>query len=448
MASVNDLAGLYYNRARWYDANIGRFISEDPIGFGSSDTNLYRYAGNDPVNFRDPSGLFFEDSGFNSGGFHFGNDIGFGDFGSFDTSFFDTSFSDFGFSDFSFDSSGFSDFGFGSFGTGAFFAEPIDLRFNPALRKEFERKLAQALGSLVSSEVERLTFGGPEDVLRLLADTSRGLGSGAARGIEQLTVGSSTFAGTGGAVGSVFEQTGNLAGSLLDVKARADSIRSTIIETTRIANEQGFALAAGEVLGTNSIVAGTFGFDPITGDFVENRAERFFSGIGQLSGTAAGILSRTGVNPSLNFRFDTSGGRLFNTSPSLRRGAADFGLFDSKGTSNRTFIGPLTEPQSIASKAAFGFDNFECIQCTDAVVTAIKGRGFSGQIRQVSSQGHIGTTRVRSSQSIGFQNHFGVQVDDLIFDNISPFGVPVNDFFSSLFTSRGNTIKVLPFEPF
>ncbi len=46
---------LYYNRARWYDAGSGRFISEDPI---ASDTNPYRYAGNSPMNATDPSGLF------------------------------------------------------------------------------------------------------------------------------------------------------------------------------------------------------------------------------------------------------------------------------------------------------------------------------------------------------------------------------------------------------
>ena len=52
-----DAPDLYYYRARYYDPTIGRFITPDPIGFMGGDTNFYRYVGNDPVNFRDPSGL-------------------------------------------------------------------------------------------------------------------------------------------------------------------------------------------------------------------------------------------------------------------------------------------------------------------------------------------------------------------------------------------------------
>jgi RHS repeat-associated protein len=35
--------GLYYMRARYYDPNVGRFISEDPMGFGGGDVNLFAY---------------------------------------------------------------------------------------------------------------------------------------------------------------------------------------------------------------------------------------------------------------------------------------------------------------------------------------------------------------------------------------------------------------------
>jgi RHS repeat-associated protein len=48
--------GLMYYRARWYDAEQGRFTSEDPLGFGAG-LNLYEYGMNDPVGNSDPSGL-------------------------------------------------------------------------------------------------------------------------------------------------------------------------------------------------------------------------------------------------------------------------------------------------------------------------------------------------------------------------------------------------------
>jgi len=48
--------GFYYYRARYYDPQLGRFISQDPIAFAAGDTNLYRYVGNSPLTFVDPSG--------------------------------------------------------------------------------------------------------------------------------------------------------------------------------------------------------------------------------------------------------------------------------------------------------------------------------------------------------------------------------------------------------
>jgi len=47
---------LYYYRARFYDPAIGRFVSQDPIGFRAGDVNLYRYVFNTPLIATDPAG--------------------------------------------------------------------------------------------------------------------------------------------------------------------------------------------------------------------------------------------------------------------------------------------------------------------------------------------------------------------------------------------------------
>jgi RHS repeat-associated protein len=52
----DSVTGLYYDHARYYDAAIGRFTSQDPKGFAAGDTNLYRYVGNDPTLGIDPTG--------------------------------------------------------------------------------------------------------------------------------------------------------------------------------------------------------------------------------------------------------------------------------------------------------------------------------------------------------------------------------------------------------
>ena len=51
------VAGLDYDQARWYSPLLGQFITKAPTGISSGDPNLYRYAGNEPVDMIDPSGL-------------------------------------------------------------------------------------------------------------------------------------------------------------------------------------------------------------------------------------------------------------------------------------------------------------------------------------------------------------------------------------------------------
>jgi RHS repeat-associated protein len=48
--------GLYYNTFRYYDADAGRYSSEDTIGFRGG-INLYLYSGDNQINYIDPLGL-------------------------------------------------------------------------------------------------------------------------------------------------------------------------------------------------------------------------------------------------------------------------------------------------------------------------------------------------------------------------------------------------------
>jgi RHS repeat-associated protein len=48
-------SGLYYLRSRMYSPTLGRFLQPDTIGYGGG-ANMYAYAHNDPLNFKDPSG--------------------------------------------------------------------------------------------------------------------------------------------------------------------------------------------------------------------------------------------------------------------------------------------------------------------------------------------------------------------------------------------------------
>ena len=54
MATAKHREGIYYFNARWYDPELGRFITEDPVRDG---VNWYVYCNNSPLVYTDPSGL-------------------------------------------------------------------------------------------------------------------------------------------------------------------------------------------------------------------------------------------------------------------------------------------------------------------------------------------------------------------------------------------------------
>ena len=50
-------ADLMYYRARWYDPVLGKFLNDDPMGFGAGDANVSRYVGNRSVSRADATGM-------------------------------------------------------------------------------------------------------------------------------------------------------------------------------------------------------------------------------------------------------------------------------------------------------------------------------------------------------------------------------------------------------
>ena len=55
-ALYDPVAGLIWFRSRWYSPALGRYIQPNPLGIDAG-LNFYSYARNNPVRYRDPSGL-------------------------------------------------------------------------------------------------------------------------------------------------------------------------------------------------------------------------------------------------------------------------------------------------------------------------------------------------------------------------------------------------------
>ena len=57
---LDEATGLAHHLNRWFDTGLGKWLSDDPMGFAAGDANVQRYVGNRPLTYVDPTGLFQE----------------------------------------------------------------------------------------------------------------------------------------------------------------------------------------------------------------------------------------------------------------------------------------------------------------------------------------------------------------------------------------------------
>jgi len=97
-------------------------------------------------------------------------------------------------------------------------------------------------------------------------------------------------------------------------------------------------------------------------------------------------------------------------------------------------------PSSIIPSVAKQFDNLQCMECSDAIVSALKNEGISGQIleyRTLNAAGKPSATNIvsKTNEAAGKLDaistsgvHRGVLTDGKVYDNIHPQGINYSDW--------------------
>ncbi len=169
-----------------------------------------------------------------------------------------------------------------------------------------QKALSEGIQSLTESYVDEYAIDDERDFFRLLGSGPRNAANYAASTIETATFGwdgpmGNAIAAYGAYYGSIWRALGGWAGGTLDITGSADAFGAEILESYAIGSEYGFALGVGQFAGTNDLVAGWIGFDPVTGELVENQLDRIATAGGKFSraaGAAAFGLKFSGIGRS------------------------------------------------------------------------------------------------------------------------------------------------------
>ena len=105
---------------------------------------------------------------------------------------------------------------------------------------------------------------------------------------------------------------------------------------------------------------------------------------------------------------------------------------------NMALCEKILKAQQIAMKAAQGFENLQCVECTNAIVKALKKEGLSGEVIDLISNGSGIPGGIYSDRFGGFIStngkHRAVPIGGLVFDNHNPSGTPYQNWIDDLHT--------------
>lgn len=299
--SVYDRATkLQYKGARWYSPDLGRFVSVDPIEDGS---NWYQFAGNDPVNFADPSGLTLAAHPLRGSSTLAGPQVG--------------------------GSSVFAGLGLTNRGNSAP-SLPLSVPTNRwydvvevSNRSGLTGFSPESIGAIQSFQKEHVNYGNQalwnaarpilaeatagwqpqpyavsslERALAAGGDASRAAGEWLASGVEYVTSGyggklGNLLAGFGGAHAQTIRTGSNIIAGVIDVPRTYDAAIDDVRQTVRTGQRYGFRTGAARQIGLLQGAEAYFGTDAMTYEQVDafSKTSEAFGRLGATAGTGAGI---------------------------------------------------------------------------------------------------------------------------------------------------------------
>jgi hypothetical protein len=107
-------------------------------------------------------------------------------------------------------------------------------------------------------------------------------------------------------------------------------------------------------------------------------------------------------------------------------------------------------PEQVASGAAQGFQNFQCMECAAAVQAALQQANLHGIVVDIDTGFRFGPRANIWSDQVGLVistngRHRAIRIGDTIFDNHNPNGIPYQQWLDDLHSPATMYSNEMPF---